>query len=309
MVVCPGPPGGWAAAPCGSGLCHVGQRWPCSLPGPWWAARPIQEALPLPGPQARGRGESHLPQGAQGETPPPPASLGASSGSLASPSQPGCARGMRERGRVAVGLPRAYSGKVRRTQGWHGPVWSPGRWRVGRRAGSAGWARAARRGLFFSPRHGDPVAQGRERGDLSLCLPRQPGTPLNARRLGRPSGQPSAGAARGPSIRVSRFGGPRGPGSRLWPCRAAAPFRVPSPQAWAPHGKAQRRGQRGQCPRAAGSRARCARCCPAVDAGSAQVRGAETGARPTLSGGDGVNGVDMWPRLGTGESIRPARSC
>lgn len=100
VAVGPGPPGGWAAAPCGSGLCCAG---PCSLPAPWWAARPIQEALPLPGPQARGRGESHLPQGAQGETPPPPASLGASSGSLASPSQPGCARGMRERGRVAVG--------------------------------------------------------------------------------------------------------------------------------------------------------------------------------------------------------------
>lgn len=87
MAVGPGPPGGWAAAPCGSGLCHVGQCWPCSLPGPWWAARPIQEALPLPGPQARGRGESHLPQGAQGETPPPPASLGASSGSLALPTR------------------------------------------------------------------------------------------------------------------------------------------------------------------------------------------------------------------------------
>lgn len=63
VAVGPGPPGGWAAAPCGSGLCRVGQCWPCSLPGPWWAARPIQEALPLPGPQARGRGESHLPQG------------------------------------------------------------------------------------------------------------------------------------------------------------------------------------------------------------------------------------------------------
>lgn len=99
--------------------------------------------------------------------------------------------------------------------------------------GSTGWARAARQGLSFSSRDGDPVAQGKEWGDLSLCLPRQLGTPLNARCPGRPGpGEPVGvvsprrllpvallGAAVCQGLCVGRasvitgFGGPQGPGS------------------------------------------------------------------------------------------------